>query len=108
MDTIPNEGSSAPPPPSPAESMSEVCVPLSALAAEGADDSQTVSPAVGEPVEFTAAGKVSRVDGENAYVTLESVNGAPLAAKSMPKAGPDENDMRAMAAAADEEPQSNQ
>ena len=58
---------------------SEVCVPLSALASPGEDD-QLQTPAVGDLAQFQSEGKISRIEGDNAYVTVESVNGKPLTA----------------------------
>lgn len=82
--------------------MSEVCVPLASLAEEGADE-KSANPAVGDPVDFSATGTVSRIEGGNAYVTLESVNGEPLPENQEPSE-PDEASILAMAAAADDQP----
>lgn len=85
-------------------SSSEVCIPLAILSMEG-EDAKTVAPAVGDPVDFTATGTVSRVEGPNAYLTLETVNGEPV---GTPDAAPAElgaDDLRGMAAQADAQPQ---
>lgn len=71
-----SEGSPMPPEPS-AMPSSEVCVPLSALASPGEDD-QLQTPAVGDRAQFQSEGKISRIEGDNAYVTVESVNGKPV------------------------------
>ena len=55
----------------------EVCVPLSSLSMPGEDDKMQ-APGVGDPVQFQAEGKVSRVEGENAYVSVEAINGKPV------------------------------
>lgn len=72
-----------------------------------------VEPAVGDPVDFTATGTVSRVDGGNAFISVESVNETPLpqdemgAAPGAPMAMPemDEPAMLAMASQADQNPE---
>jgi hypothetical protein len=55
----------------------EMCVPLDALAMPG-EDEQLTNPEPGDPVTFNVGGKVSRVEGSNAYVTPETVNGKPV------------------------------
>lgn len=79
---------------------SEICIPLDSLA-EG-DGESAVPPAVGDPVEFSATGTVTRVDGGNAYITPESVNGQPIpTAASEPDM--DAAALQGAAATADEE-----
>ena len=56
--------------------MNELCVPLSSLSVSGEDES--VPPAEGDMVDFSVAGKVSRVEGDKAYVTVEKANGQDL------------------------------
>jgi hypothetical protein len=65
------------PPQAHAMPSSEVCVPLSALASPGEDD-QLQTPAVGDRAQFQSEGKISRIEGDNAFVTVESVNGKPV------------------------------
>lgn len=85
----------------------EIAVPLDALTFDG-EDAKSVSPAVGDPVEFEATGTVARVDGQNAYITLESVNEVPVTpaapdpmnADPMADAGAD---LRSQAQTADDE-----
>jgi poly(3-hydroxybutyrate) depolymerase len=63
----------------PQSSSTEVCVPLSVLAAPGEDD-QMNNPAPGDVVQFQSEGQVTRIEGDNAYVNVQSVNGKPLTA----------------------------
>lgn len=56
--------------------MSEVCVPVSALAAQ--DEGGAVPPSQGDTVDFNVAAKVNRVEGEKAYLTILKVNGNDL------------------------------
>lgn len=78
-------------------------VPAAALAS-GGDGGEPAAPAAGAAVEFTATGKVTGVDDAgNATVELQTVNGAPLASETpADDAGPTEDDVRAMAAEADQ------
>jgi hypothetical protein len=70
------------------------CVPAAALAIDGA------APEVGDEVEYTVKGRVARIEGGEAYITPEMVNGQPAALAEEPAAeNPD--DMMAMAAQAD-------
>ena len=50
----------------------EICAPLDAFSVSG------TPPAEGDEVEFKVKGKVSRVEGGNAYVTPETVNDQPV------------------------------
>lgn len=50
----------------------DVQVPVSALAVDG------TNPEQGDHVEFTVAGTVSRIDGDNAYVTPQKINGEEI------------------------------
>lgn len=52
----------------------------SAALAEG-DGDQSVTPAVGDQVEFTVSGKVTRVDGGMISVMPETINGSPAQAE---------------------------
>jgi len=74
------------------------CLPVSALAVDG------TTPEVGDSVEYTVKGRVSRIEGSEAYVMPETVNGEPAALA--PEAGAEEDtgdDMMAMAMKADAE-----
>lgn len=55
----------------------EQCVPVEALAMPDEAEKMT-PPEVGDRVSYTVEGKVSRIEGPNAYVTVETVNGEPL------------------------------
>ena len=58
----------------------ELCVPTSSVAAHGDDESQeAVEPAVGDTVEVTVSGKVSRVENGQVYLTPDTANGEPIA-----------------------------
>ncbi len=94
MDAMPEMGMSS----------SEVCIPLTSLSMED-EDSKPVAPEIGDPVEFTATGTVSRVENGNAYITLETANGEPIAAPAMesPMAELGEADLRGMAGQLDTE-----
>ena len=71
----------------------EVCVPVSSLSSPGEDDQMT-SPAEGDMVQFQTEGKISRVEGENAYVTVTSVNGKPISDEgAMTKSTPEDSSM---------------
>lgn len=52
----------------------EICVSLAALSQPDEQD-QMEPPAVGDKVQANIEGTVSRVEGDNAYITLEAVNG---------------------------------
>jgi len=56
---------------------SEDCVPVSALASPG-EDEQMTTPEVGDIVQYQKEGKITRIEGDNAYVTVQSVNGKPV------------------------------
>jgi hypothetical protein len=80
-----SEGSDTPPmPQDPMLSMmgaNEQCVPVAAL--QQPDDSeQLVTPEVGDAVSYTVEGKISRIEGDKAYVTVETANGKPIAEKT--------------------------
>jgi len=55
----------------------EVCVPVSSLASPGEDD-MLMNPEIGDLVQFQSEGKVTRIEGDNAYVKVESINGKPM------------------------------
>lgn len=59
-----------------------MCVPASALAVSGGEmegGAAAVSPGVGDEVEFTVRGAVTRSEGGNVYVKAAAINGEPLA-----------------------------
>lgn len=66
----------------------EQAVALAAL--QQPDDSeQLVTPEPGDLVSYTVEGTVSRVEGDKAFVTVETINGQPVA-ESAPEAPQDE------------------
>ena len=52
-------------------------VPLAALATPDEGD-QMANPEVGDMVSYQVEGKIARIDGDDAFVTAEKVNGEPL------------------------------
>jgi len=80
-------------------SNTEVCLPAASLEVEGS------TPEVGDVVDFSAAGKVSRVEGGHIYVSLEKVNGEPLPKAEQKEVAPEseEENLRKMAKQKDEE-----
>lgn len=55
----------------------EQCVPVAAL--QQPDDSdQLVTPEVGDLVSYTVEGKISRIEGDKAYVMVETANGKSI------------------------------
>jgi hypothetical protein len=50
---------------------SEICVPTGALAIDG------VPPQPGDTVEYQGRGRVTRVEGDKAYLETTDVNGMP-------------------------------
>lgn len=84
-----------------AESMpaSEQCVPMAALAIDGA------APAQGDAVQYTVKGKLSRIEGDKAYVTPDTINDQPAAGAKTPETMSDD-DMMDEARRADAETES--
>lgn len=58
----------------------EDCVPVSALAQPG-EDEQMNPPGIGDVVQYQKEGKVTRIEGDNAYVKVQAVNGKPVTAE---------------------------
>lgn len=57
----------------------EDCVSLSSLAMpDGEAGDQMANPEVGDKVNYQIEGTVTRIEGDNAYVKRESVNGKPV------------------------------
>lgn len=54
-----------------------ITVPITALAMPGEDEMMN-NPGVGDMVHFHVEGKVGKIEGENAVVNLETVNGKPV------------------------------
>jgi hypothetical protein len=61
-------------------SMMEDCVPLDALAMPD-ESEQMENPSVGDKVQYTVEGTLSRIEGDNAYVTKTAVNGQKVEGK---------------------------
>jgi hypothetical protein len=64
-------------------------VPVAALQ-QPDDQEQLVTPEVGDIVSYTVEGRVTRIEGDTAIVTVESANGQPIqsdAPAEMPEAG---------------------
>jgi hypothetical protein len=65
----------------------EMCVPASALEVSGGGEMEggggAVSPDVGDEVEFTVRGAVTRSEGGNVYVKAASINGSPVPNETM-------------------------
>lgn len=61
----------------PASHSLEQCVPLASLGVPG-EGEQMENPEVGDQVNFEVAGKVTRIEGDKAYVMPESFNGQPV------------------------------
>jgi hypothetical protein len=78
---------------------SEIAVPLEAFELD--DDGKTVSPEVGQPVEFNATGTISRVENGTAYLTLESVNDVPVTPPAAEPMADDADAMRSLGAQVD-------
>jgi hypothetical protein len=74
----------------------EMCVPLSSLGQPDEQDNMQ-PPAVGDPVTFTTEGTISRVEGDNAYITPTAVNGQKI--ENSAPAMPEEDRLRQMASA---------
>lgn len=85
------------PEPKPVDPAKEVCVPVSALEANGA------APEAGGEIEFTGKARVTRLEGESAYLEVTHVNNEAV---MEPKAeAVSDDDMLRMAAEADQEAQ---
>ena len=75
------------------------CVPLAALTIDG------TAPDVGDPVDYTVKGTITKIEGAEAYVTPEMINDQPAKLPAEPT-GPEEmsnEDVMAMAMKADAE-----
>lgn len=65
----------------PMPSGSEDCVPLDALSMPDEKD-QMQPPTVGDRVDYSKSGILSRIEGGNGYVTVDKVNGQDVAAEA--------------------------
>lgn len=61
----------------------EICVPLQALAMPDQQD-QMEAPVMGDKVQANIEGTVTRIEGENAYLKLDAVNGQKLDKEQTP------------------------
>lgn len=61
----------------------EICVPLDSLSMPD-EQEQLEAPAVGDAVTMNIEGKVTRIEGVNAYVQPTAVNGQPVEEKEGP------------------------
>lgn len=58
-------------------SMSEDCVSLDALSMPD-EQEQMETPEVGDKVQYSVEGEITRIEGNNAYVKKAAVNGQPV------------------------------
>lgn len=56
----------------------ELCVPASALAEAGEAGGAGIAPDVGDSVEVTVSGRVTRTEGGQLYIQPETANGQPV------------------------------
>jgi hypothetical protein len=57
----------------------EDCISLSSLAMPDAENGdQMANPTVGDKVNYQVEGTVTRIEGDNAYVKRETINGQPV------------------------------
>ena len=83
--------------------MREVCVPLASLAMP--DEKEAMEdPAVGDAVQFNAEGKVSRIEGGNAYVKLSAVNGQEMTEPEEAAEPSEEDQLAGLEAEAEKQP----
>lgn len=61
----------------------ELCVPANALAEAGEAGGAGIAPEVGDSVEMTLTGRVTRTEGGELYIQPETVNGQALENKGM-------------------------
>lgn len=73
----------------------ETCVPVKSLSVDG------TAPAAGDETEVTAQVRVTRIEGDKAYIELASVNGEPVT--DMDEGDSTDDDMMAAAKKADDE-----
>jgi hypothetical protein len=66
----------------------ELCVPLEALAMAGEDDTME-KPEVGDKGQANIEYTVKKIEGDQAYLTLDALNGTKIAP---PKGGPSDAD----------------
>lgn len=69
---------------SPKEMSGDICVPSASLEVEG-EDGKAIQPAVGDEVEVTVKGTVSKTEGGEIYVKPSSFNDVPVGSVSEQK-----------------------
>lgn len=74
----------------------EFCVPLDSLSMPD-DKDQMTPPEVGDVVNAQVEGKVSRIEGENAYVVATSINGKPIGEEEAAEPSPEDQDQAQLA-----------
>ena len=80
----------------------EQCIPLAALS-QPDDSDQLTQPEVGDAVDYTVTGKVTRIEGDMAYVMAEAVNGQDVkAATPTPAAEAETETLQSLESAAQE------
>jgi hypothetical protein len=75
--------------------MMEDCVPLDALAMPD-ESEQMENPAVGDKVQYTVEGTITRIEGGDAYVKKSAVNGQKIEDTEKPAAAEPTDDMAAL------------
>ncbi|HWA07929.1 MAG TPA: hypothetical protein VG838_00530 [Opitutaceae bacterium] len=85
---------------------SEICVPVKALSLPGGQEGQSTMPAEGDEVDITGTAKVTRIDGDNAYLQPVTINGESIKADDKEQSlDEEEASMRDDATEADAKPQ---
>lgn len=78
------------------DNSNEDCVALSSLAMPDPDNGdQMANPEVGDRVTYTVEGTVTRIEGEDAYVKRETINGQPVSGQSNEDEGPGDQEDQA-------------
>lgn len=84
----PAQDTAAPMAPLPTPATTENIIPLATLASPD-DGEQMVEPAEGDLVTYQVEGRVQRIEGGNAVVLVESINGQPIKAEADTDARPE-------------------
>jgi len=72
----------------------EISVPSTALAIPGEAEGQSTPPAMGDSVDFSGTGKVTRSEGDKTYLEIETINGQPIEATEEKSMDDEEAEMR--------------
>lgn len=86
-----SDGSPIPPQTALPAAPTEDCVSLSALAMPD-ESEQMETPKIGDRVAYQVEGKITRIEGDMAYVAKESVNGQPVEPDADDTGGPSDGD----------------